>query len=273
MKAQVFLVATPIGNLGDMSLRGIETLENVDFIACEDTRVSVKLLNHFNIQKPLISFFEHNKEAKLDYILGRISSGETCAVISDAGTPCISDPGENLVRACLEQGITITTIPGASAVISGLAVSGISTKKFTFEGFLSANKGERYQQIEDVKNLKHTLIFYEAPHKLLKTLTDLKAILGNRQISVIREISKIYEEILLSTLEESIVHFTEKAPRGEFVLVVEGCVVEREEITLEIAIKKAKAKIGEGYRTKDASKIIAIETGVKQSEIYQGLIK
>ncbi|MFZ2538166.1 MAG: 16S rRNA (cytidine(1402)-2'-O)-methyltransferase, partial [Oscillospiraceae bacterium] len=200
----LYVVGTPIGNLGDMSYRAIETLKSVDFIAAEDTRVTVKLLNHFEIKKPMISYYEHNLRERGQYIIDRILAGETCAIVSDAGMPCISDPGEDLVRLCAEQKVDVKVIPGPSAVVSALALSGLKTSRFTFEGFLSTNKANRAAHLKSIINEERTMIFYEAPHKLLPTLKDMLVTLGDRQISIARELTKLYEQVIRMTLSEAV---------------------------------------------------------------------
>ncbi|MGL5972331.1 MAG: 16S rRNA (cytidine(1402)-2'-O)-methyltransferase [Oscillospiraceae bacterium] len=271
METKIFLVATPIGNLGDFSKRAVETLKNVDFILCEDTRVTVKLLNHFDIKKPLLSYNMHTEFEKLDNVIDRVLNGETCAIVSDAGMPCIADPGKELVKKCHSENIKMTVIPGANAAIAAVAISGLDTDKFTFLGFLDKNKKKRYEEIEEVKNLKHSLIFYETPHRIIDTIEEFFNILGDRKISIIREISKIYEEINLTTIKEAMYLYKEKQPRGEFVLVVEGQ-TKNNETSLEEAVKKADSLTKKGYSVKDASKIISIETGVKKVDIYKQLI-
>ena len=223
MAGMLYLVPTPIGNLGDISTRCRETLESADFIAAEDTRVSLKLLNHLGIKKSLVSYYEHNKAFKGDKIVERILAGETCALVSDAGSPAISDPGEDLVRQCAEAGITVCAIPGPCAVITALSISGQSTGRFCFEGFLSTTKKNRREHLESLKDEQRTMIFYEAPHKLLATLSDFSAAFGgSRRISLCRELTKLHEEIYRTTINEALAHYQSQPPRGEFVLVVEG---------------------------------------------------
>ena len=235
------MTGTPIGNLSDFSPRAVETLQSVDFIAAEDTRVTLKLLNHFDIKKPMVSYHEHNLRERGEAIVERILNGENCAIVSDAGMPCVSDPGEDLVRLAAEKGVPTVVIPGPSAAVSALCVSGLSTSRFAFEGFLSTNKRNRQLHLESVKNDTHTLIFYEAPHKLLTTLKDMERVLGDRRISIGRELTKIHEEVIRTTLREAIAFFEEKTPKGEFVLVLEGATPETEpQISLESAIEEAK---------------------------------
>ena len=223
MAGKLYVVATPIGNLGDFSPRAVETLNSVDFIAAEDTRVGARLLSHFGIGKPQVSYFEHNRKAKGDYIADRIEAGENCAIITDAGTPAISDPGTDLVALCAARGIQVVGVPGCSAVVTALSVSGMDTGRFTFEGFLATNNKNRREHLEEVRNEKRTMVFYEAPHKLLRTLEDMLAAWGDRPIALCRELTKMYEEVRRTTLAEAVEYYRENAPRGEFVLVIGGC--------------------------------------------------
>ena len=274
-KGTLYIVGTPIGNLGDFSPRAREVLSEVDFIAAEDTRVTVKLLNHFEIKKPLISYFEHNKFEKGDYICDRILAGESCALVSDAGMPAISDPGELLVMQCAERDIPVYVVPGPSAVVSALAVSGLPTGRFSFEGFLSVNKKSRREHLSEIKNDKRTLIFYEAPHKLIYTLKDMLEAFGNRKISLVREITKIHEEVKRTTLEEAIKYYDENSPKGEFVLVLEGASVneEQKELTIEDAVELAREKMDEGLSASDAAKFAANASKLKKGDIYRELMK
>ncbi len=267
------MTGTPIGNLSDFSPRAVETLQSVDFIAAEDTRVTLKLLNHFGIKKPMVSYHEHNLRERGEIIIDRILNGENCAVVSDAGMPCISDPGEDLVRLAAEKGVPTVVIPGPSAAVSALCISGLTTSRFSFEGFLSTNRQNRQLHLESLKNDTHTLIFYEAPHKLLTTLRDMERVLGNRQISICRELTKIHEEVIRTTLREAITLYESKPPKGEFVLILEGAVPKSEpRISLEDAIKEAKVLVEEGERPTEAAKKISAQYGYKKSEIYNGLI-
>jgi len=270
----LYVVGTPIGNLKDFSPRAVEILESVDFIAAEDTRVTLKLLNHFSIKKPLVSYYEHNLRERGEYIVSRILAGERCAVVSDAGMPCISDPGEDLVRLCAEASVPVQVIPGPSAAISALALSGLSTARFTFEGFLSVNKKSRREHLDAVKDETRTMIFYEAPHKLLATLTDFAEVFGgDRAVSLCRELTKIHEEVIRTTLSEAVSYYTENNPKGEFVLVIAGKAPEAEkELTLEDAVKKAKAYLDGGKKATEAAKLAAKETGFPKSEIYKNLV-
>lgn len=272
-KGVLYVVGTPIGNLSDFSPRAAETLAGVDFIAAEDTRVTVKLLNHFGIKKPLVSYFEHNKQEKGTVIVNRIAAGETCALVSDAGMPAISDPGEDLVALCAARGIKVLVVPGPSAVISALAVSGLPTGRFTFEGFLSVNKKSRREHLEAVKNETRTMVFYEAPHKLPYTLKDMAEAFGDRRIALVREITKIHEECIRTTLFEAVNYYEENAPKGEFVLVIDGAKPEeKKELTLEDAVALARTAMENGSSASDAAKEAAKLSGFKKGEIYKQLM-
>lgn len=272
MSGILYVVGTPIGNLGDMSPRAVETLENVDFIAAEDTRVTLKLLNHFGIKKPMVSYFEHNKHQRGEIICRRILSGENCAIVTDAGMPCISDPGELLVKQCEEYGIEVKAVPGPSAVISALAISGLPTGRFTFEGFLSVNKKSRMEHLESVKNETRTMIFYEAPHKLNATLRDMLGAFGDRSIAIVRELTKIHEEVIRTTLEKAVERYSEAPLKGEIVLVIDGAKpvdnnkVYTEEEAADLAIALAAE---EDVSLSEASKKAAKETGIKKGIIYK----
>lgn len=274
MSGILYVTGTPIGNLSDLSPRAVETLELVDFIAAEDTRVTLKLLNHFGIKKPMVSYFEHNKRERGEIICARIEQGENCAIVTDAGMPCISDPGEDLVKLCEERGIKTVVIPGPSAVISALAVSGLSTGRFTFEGFLSVNKKSRADHLKSLANEHRTMIFYEAPHKLPQTLRDLYASFGDRKLTIVREITKIHEEVIRTTTKNAAENLSDGSVKGEIVLVLEGApqVDDTEEFTLEYAVETAKKLIENGARATDAAKEAAALTGFKKNEIYKELI-
>lgn len=274
MSGILYVTGTPIGNLSDLSPRAVETLESVDFIAAEDTRVTLKLLNHFGIKKPMVSYFEHNKRERGEIICARIEQGENCAIVTDAGMPCISDPGEDLVKLCEERGIKTVVIPGPSAVISALAVSGLSTGRFTFEGFLSVNKKSRSDHLKSLANEHRTMIFYEAPHKLPQTLRDLYASLGDRKLTIVREITKIHEEVIRTTTKNAAENLSDGSVKGEIVLVLEGApqVDDTEEFTLEYAVETAKKLIENGARATNAAKEAAALTGFKKNEIYKELI-
>ena len=271
----LYIVGTPIGNLSDFSPRAVETLQKVDFIAAEDTRVSLKLLTHFGIQKPLISYHEHNLRERGEYILSRIENGESCAIVTDAGMPCISDPGEDLVRLCAQRGIEMHVVPSPTAAMSALAISGLPTSRFSFEGFLSVTKKQRREHLDEVKYFRRTLIFYEAPHKLVYTLTDMLEAFGDRKIALCREHTKIHEEVLRGTISEMIEYYKEKSPKGEYVLIIEGASEEEttEEITLEKACEMAEKLISDGKKASDACKEIAKLTGFAKSEIYNVVSK
>lgn len=268
MSGKLYVVGTPIGNLEDMSVRAVKTLQEVDFIAAEDTRVTLKLLNHFEIKKPMVSYHEHNAREKGGEIITRLLSGQTCAIVTDAGMPCISDPGEDLVRLCAENGIDTVVIPGPSAAISALALSGLSTSKFVFEGFLNPPKNARLERLEELKREKRTIIFYEAPHKLCDTLSAMYQVLGDRKITLARELTKIYEEVIRTTLSQAVALFEEKAPKGEFVLVVEGMVEEEQSLTFEQALELIQALVDKGEPLSKAAKDVARQTGFKKGELY-----
>ncbi len=274
MAGMLYLVPTPIGNLGDISTRCREILSSVDFIAAEDTRVSLKLLNHMQIHKPLVSYYEHNKSLKGDKIVQRILEGETCALVSDAGSPAISDPGEDLVRQCAEAGITVCAIPGPCAVITALSISGLPTGRFTFEGFLSTAKKSRMTHLEALRNEQRTMVFYEAPHKLLNTLEDMSRVFGSeRRISLCRELTKLHEEVFRTTFAGALARYEETPPKGEFVLVVEGAQPEEEKTcTMEEAVEQAKILMEQGMSRKDAVRKVAQETGLPKNAIYDATL-
>ena len=275
MAGMLYLVPTPIGNLGDISIRCRQTLEEVDFIAAEDTRVTVKLLNHLGIKKNLVSYFEHNKAQKGTYVLDRILAGETCALVSDAGSPAISDPGEDLVKQCAEAGITVCAIPGPCAVITALSISGQSTGRFCFEGFLSTAKKSRREHLESLLGEKRTMIFYEAPHKLLATLEDMASVFGNeRGISLCRELTKLHEEVVRTTLGEAVELYKENPPRGEFVLVVAGAPDEpKQAATVEDAAARVAELVEGGMSRKDAIKQTAKELDLPKNVVYDAALQ
>ena len=267
----LYLVATPIGNLSDISERALSTLRDVDFIAAEDTRHTLKLLNHFDIKKPMVSYFEHNKKERGEYIIGRIKNGESCALVTDAGTPAISDPGEDIVAQCAEEGIDVIPVPGPCAFVQALIISGLPTGRFSFEGFLSVNKPQRKKHLDEIKEMSHTLIFYEAPHKLITTLKDLYEAFGDRRISLVKEITKIHEKVIRTTLKESQSLFEDNSPKGEFVLVVEGFnerVKPTEEITDEYILSYVKHLIDTGIDKKSAIKQTAQELNIQKRTVY-----
>ena len=275
MAGMLYLVPTPIGNLGDISQRCRETLEQADFIAAEDTRVSLKLLNHLGIRKSLVSYYEHNKAFKGEKIVERILAGETCALVSDAGSPAISDPGEDLVKLCHEAGIVVCAIPGPCAAITALSISGQSTGRFCFEGFLSTAKKSRREHLESLRKEQRTMIFYEAPHKLLTTLQDMAAVFGeDRPISLCRELTKLHEEVVRTTLGAAVEKYTENAPKGEFVLIVAGAPEEEKETaTEEDAAVRVAQLMEEGLSRKDAVKQTAKELNLPKNVVYDAALK
>ena len=275
MAGMLYLVPTPIGNLGDISIRCRETLEQADFIAAEDTRVTLKLLNHLGIKKSLVSYYEHNKAFKGNVILERILVGETCALVSDAGSPAISDPGEELVKQCAEAGITVCAIPGPCAVITALSISGRSTGRFCFEGFLSTAKKSRKAHLEDLIAEQRTMIFYEAPHKLLATLEDMAEVFGpDRPISLCRELTKLHEEVIRTTLGQAVEMYSQTPPKGEFVLVIEGAAPpEIQEATPEDAAARVQALMESGLSRKDAIKQAAKELDLPKNVVYDAALQ
>ena len=266
---KLYVVATPIGDLGDFSPRAIETLETVDFIAAEDTRVGAKLLNKFEIKKPQVSYFEHNRRTKGDYILSRILEGESCAIITDAGTPAISDPGVDLVDLCAQNGVEVVAVPGCSAVVAALSISGMACGRFTFEGFLPVPKKERRAHLEEVKTEKRTMVFYEAPHKLQRTLADMLECWGDRKIALCREITKLHEECFRTTLSEAIAHYEEHPPRGEFVLVIEGYTEVEAPVEEADLLAQVQALVEGGMPLMGAVKQVAKANGASKNKLYQ----
>lgn len=275
MSGTLYLVPTPIGNLGDISLRCQETLEAADFIAAEDTRVSLKLLNHLELKKPLVSYYEHNKVESGQRIVERLLAGESCALVTDAGSPAISDPGEDLVALCAQAGIPVTAIPGPCAAITALSVSGLPTGRFTFEGFLSVNRKSRREHLDSLLGEQRTMIFYEAPHKLCATLADLREIFGGeRRISLCRELTKLHEEIIRTTLDGACALCEQQPPRGEYVLIVEGAAEAAEpELTLEDALQQVDALLDSGLSKKDAVRQVAQRTGFAKNTLYDAVIR
>lgn len=274
MAGMLYLVPTPIGNLGDISIRCRQTLEQADFIAAEDTRVTLKLLNHLGIKKSLVSYYEHNKAQKGNFIVDRILAGETCALVSDAGSPAISDPGEDLVKQCAEAGITVCAIPGPCAVITALSISGQCTGRFCFEGFLSTAKKSRREHLESLKTEQRTMVFYEAPHKLPATLESMAEVFGgNRPISLCRELTKLHEEVIRTTLSGAISHYSKTPPKGEFVLVVAGAPIQE---TPAASVQDAKARVEEliasGLSRKDAVKQTATELNMPKNAVYEAAL-
>ena len=270
MSAMLYLVPTPIGNLGDISQRCRETLEAADFIAAEDTRVTLKLLNHLGIKKSLVSYYEHNKATQGSRIVERILGGETCALVSDAGSPAISDPGEDLVKQCAAAGIPVCAIPGPCAAITALSISGQATGRFCFEGFLSTAKKSRREHLESLKSEQRTMIFYEAPHKLLTTLADMAEVFGgDRPLSLCRELTKLHEEVVRTTLAEALERYTQTPPKGEFVLIVAGAKPEEKEIPSETDAAARLAELtAQGLSRKDAVKQTAKELGLSKNAVY-----
>ena len=275
MAGILYLVPTPIGNLGDISIRCRETLEQADFIAAEDTRVTLKLLNHLGIKKSLVSYYEHNKASKGDFIVERILNGETCALVSDAGSPAISDPGEELVKQCAEAGITVCAIPGPCAVITALSISGQSTGRFCFEGFLSMSKKSRREHLESLTEEQRTMVFYEAPHKLVNTLEDMAAVFGkDRPLSLCRELTKLHEEVVRTTLGEAIEKYSAQPPKGEFVLVVAGAPEKQKEVfTSDDAAGRVQALMKTGMSRKDAIKQTAQELNLPKNVVYEAALQ
>ena len=274
MNGKLYLCATPIGNLGDITYRCVETLKSVDLIAAEDTRRTLGLLNHLDIEKPLTSYFEHNKKEKGEYLISEMKKGKNIALVSDAGTPAISDPGEDLVKMCIEAEIDVVPVPGAVAGINALISSGFSTQRFTFEGFLTVNKRGRTEHLKSLSEEQRTMIFYEAPHKLLSTLRDMLAVLGDRRIALCREITKIHEEFVRTTISDAINKYEENPPRGEFVLVIEGkksedIEAEREAVWQKMSVcEHVEMYINQGIDEKEALKKTAKDRGVSKRDIY-----
>lgn len=273
MAGILYLVATPIGNLGDFSPRAVETLAQADFIAAEDTRVSVKLLNHFDIKKPLVSYHEHNRAAAGQAILTRLLSGETCALVTDAGTPAISDPGQELVTLCAENGVTVQAIPGCCAAVAALAVSGLDTRRFTFEGFLPSGRKERRAALEELTGETRTMVFHEAPHRLRQTLADMAELLGDRPAALCRELTKLHEDTVRTTLVQAAAYYAANEPRGEYVLVVAG----REKqtapaLTLEEGVARVLALRDGGMKLKDAVRRVADDTALPRNALYDAVL-
>jgi len=273
MTGTLYLVGTPIGNLDDLSPRAQETLRRVDFIAAEDTRVTLKLLNRFGIKKPLVSYYEHNKIESAAVILPRLLSGESCALVSDAGMPAISDPGEELVRLCAQNGIPVASVPGPSAVVTALAMSGLPTQRFTFEGFLSTANRPRREHLDSLRQEHRTLVLYEAPHKLVETLEDLLEVLGDRDIALCRELTKLHEEVIRTTIAGALERYREEKPRGEYVLVIRGAPQEKgPRLSLEDAVALTERYRAEGMSLKEASKRAAAETGQSRNDLYHAAV-
>lgn len=278
MAGQLFLCATPIGNLGDMTYRVTECLKEVDLIAAEDTRNSIRLLNHFQLKTPMTSYHEHNKYEKAETLVKQLLEGKNIALITDAGTPAISDPGEILVKKCLEAGIVVTSLPGPSACIVALTLSGLSTRRFCFEGFLPSDKKEKRRVLEELKEETRTMILYEAPHHLKQTLKELETVLGNRRISLCRELTKKFESVLTLTLKEALAYYASNEPRGEYVLVIEGkspeAKKEEEEASWRAVSIEEHLKLYEdrGIARKEAMKLVAKDRGMSKRDVYQQLL-
>lgn len=274
MAGTLYVVGTPIGNLSDFSPRAIETLSAVDFIAAEDTRVTIKLLNRFDIHTPMVSYHKYNSQERGAEICERLLAGESCAIVTDAGMPCISDPGELLVRQCGEKGIRVCAVPGPTALASALAISGLTTGRFAFEGFLSVNRQSRREHLVSLIKEPRTMIFYEAPHKLPQTLRDMYQCWGNRRLSIVRELTKLHEEVIRTTLSEAAEKYTDGSVKGEIVLVIEGCTEEpAAESTLEEAVQTARDLIASGLSPSDAAKESARLTGFKKGDIYKRILQ
>lgn len=271
----LYIVGTPIGNLGDISPRALEVLREVDFIAAEDTRVTVKLLNHFGIKKPLVSYYQHNLRERGQEIVRRILSGESCAIVTDAGMPCVSDPGEDLVALCHDENIPVRVVPGPTAALSALAASGLPTGRFAFEGFLSVKSASRRERLEEVKDDPRTLIFYEAPHKLRATLSDMaEAFGGERRVTLCRELTKVYEETLRTTLAQAVELYREREPKGEYVLIIEGAPpADAPALTFQEAVELVVQMSACGVSLSDAAKSIAADSGYKKGELYKAALE
>ena len=274
MSGSLTLVGTPIGNLSDLSPRAVEALRSCDLIAAEDTRVTLKLLNHFGIKKPLVSYYEHNKRERGEELCRRMEAGEQLVLVSDAGMPAISDPGEELVARCHERGIPVRAVPGPTAVATAVALSGLPSGRFTFEGFLSLNRRSRREHLEELTDERRTMVFYEAPHKLPGTLRDLLEALGDRRVALVRELTKVHEEVVRTTLSEAAARYGSETPRGEFVLVVEGATPkEPPAVTPQEALARARAYMQQGQSASEAARLAAAETGLKKGEIYKLLVR
>lgn len=273
MSGILYLVGTPIGNLGDFSPRAVQTLKEADFIAAEDTRVTLKLLNHFSVKKPMVSYFEHNRRERGEQIVARMLAGESCALVTDAGMPAVSDPGEDLVALCHERGIRVCAVPGPAAFVTALALSGLPAGRFTFEGFLSVNKRSLKEHLASLAGEARTMIFYEAPHKLPATLRDLYAALGDRRIAIVREITKVHEEVLRTTLGQAAGAYADGGLRGEIVLVIEGAEAPAQDaVLLEDAVEIARGRMAAGQSASDAARQTARETGLKKGDLYKALL-
>ncbi len=279
MAGTLYLCATPIGNMEDMTFRAVRVLKEVDLIAAEDTRHSIKLLNHFDIHTPMTSYHEYNKVDKARYLVGLLTEGKDVACITDAGTPGISDPGEELVRQCHEAGIRVTSVPGPAACIAAVTMSGLSTRRFCFEAFLPSDKKEKSRILEDLKKETRTIVLYEAPHRLVRTLQELLECLGNRRISVLRELTKKHETVFLTTMEDALLYYREQEPKGECVLVIEGISFEtiekeKEASWQEISVQEHMERyLSSGMDKKEAMKQVAKDRGISKRDVYQMLLE
>lgn len=274
MPGHLTLVGTPIGNLSDFSPRALQALQDCDFIAAEDTRVTLRLLNHFGVKKPLVSYYEQNKRQRGGQICDRLLAGENGVLVSDAGMPAISDPGEDLVALCAAQGIPVGVVPGPTALTTALAVAGLPTGRFTFEGFLSMNRRSRREHLESLRQERRTMVFYEAPHKLPSTLEDLLHTLGDRRIALVRELTKIHEEVIRTTLSQAAQRYRQESPRGEFVLVVEGAPAPKDPgMTVRQAAAVAQEWVDGGLSLSEAARKAAAQTGLKKGDIYRLLVQ
>ena len=268
ISGKLYVVGTPIGNLEDMSPRAVRILGEVDFIAAEDTRVTSKLLNHFGVKKPMVSYYEHNRAMRGEHIIERLLSGQTCAVVTDAGMPAISDPGADLVAMCRERGIAVESVPGPSALITAAAISGLDVSRFTFEGFLSVNKPSRRERLAELKDERRTMIFYEAPHKLPNMLKDLYAAFGDRRVALIKELTKIHESCEITTLGDAAKKYDGENVRGEYVIIIEGTAPTAAKADITQGVEIARKYFAEGYSASEAAKKAAKETGIRKSDIY-----
>lgn len=274
MYGKLYICATPIGNLSDITLRVLDTLREVDIIAAEDTRHTLKLLNHFDIKKPLISYFEHNKQYKGAKIISELKQGKNIALVSDAGTPIISDPGEQLVKECIENNIEIESLPGACACVTAMTLCGLDSKRFMFYGFLQHKAKDKLKELEELKNIKYTLVFYEAPHKLVSTLECIKEVFGNRDIALLREMTKKFQEILRMPVEDAIEYYKEKEPKGEYVLTVSGASDEESEDFSSLSIEEhVDSYIKKGLSKKDAIKKCAEDRNIPKRDVYNKVMK
>lgn len=274
MSGKLYIVGTPIGNLGDLSARAIDVLKNADFIAAEDTRVALKLLNYLNLKKKVFSYFEHNKYEKSNLICKKILSGEVCALISDAGMPCISDPGEYLVQCCIDYKIPISVIPGPCAISAALSLAGIFGTKFTFEGFLSINKKDRKEHLDQIKNEFRTMVFYESPHRLHRTLCDLYESLGEREIVIVKELTKVYENADYTKLSKAVVNYKDKEVRGEYVIIIKNKTKKPKTVfNMQDAIKLYFLYLQDGKSNLESIKAVSKELGIKKNDLYREILK